>query len=538
MRRWSFLALLLVATECTGNDYSLGHGTGGATSGAGASGSVGQPTGQGASTAGLDAGGGSVFAGGSGARDSAGGANSGAGEPSIQGGTTLGSGGTSSGAPGEAGDRNSRGGNETGGSITNGEGGSAGQITLLPCEAPVTRTCLDVLPLTTLGAGGTEEPGSEPVQVEDLDAIFPHPSVVAFPNSILNAVNASGQIAGARVCRNGLVRAALFEDGVPRDLSEALGAEYSEAKQINDNGMVIGQFAYRFPSQEPRASLGFIWRDGVVTKLEELGTVSMVAVNEEGQVLIAKALEPGPNDPGCRLWDCGVRGLIWRDGVATDLGTLGGASTFPIAMNNHGVVIGRSQRAGAQAPNDGWYAFIWQDGAMTELSEPSIPFSEFLDMSNRDMWINDAGQIGFDAQLWEGDQPVTPNAPSHVSAQAFDHDRTFAGVSEVLWAGGEASSERPIVFKNGLTVPLWGNVQGREFFDGEVRSINHSGLIVGTGNTVTLASSRFDVHLVQLTSQAVVWSPDCYLGCCSEAAAGAGGQAGSMDSSAGGAGVN
>jgi hypothetical protein len=401
----------------------------------------------------------------------------------------------------------------------------------------VSRICLDVLPLTTFGAAGSAGEGNEAQPAGDLGALFRHASAVAFENSVLNAVNASGRIAGATACSSGQMRATLFEEGVPRDLSDALDAEYSEAMRINGEGTVIGEFAYRVPSMWTHGSFGFIWKGGVTTKLEELGAVSMVAINDQDQVLIAKALEPGPSDPSCRLFNCGARGLLWRDGVVTDLGTLGGASTIPVAMNNHGVVVGRSQREGAQGANARWYPFLWQEGVMTELSGPSTQFSPGI--SGDDMWIDDSGRIAFDGRIWEGGQPITPLAPFQVSAQAFNDADWFAGVAEIPWGSGEAWSYRPVVFKDGLTIPLWGNVGGKRFIDGEVHDMNPSGLIVGVGNTIVIGwdrkSSRWGDPFVRLvTSQAVVWSPDCYLGCCSEAPREGSGQGGAAGASAAG----
>jgi hypothetical protein len=376
----------------------------------------------------------------------------------------------------------------------------------------VTRICLDVLPLNTLGtsgAGGANDPG-EPVQTGP-GSLFPHPSAVVFENGVLNDLNASGQIAGAKLCSNGQTRAVRFEEGVPRDLTEALGAEYSEAKKINDSGVVIGEYAYRVSPGLFPIHFGFIWKGGVLTTLEELGAVSMVAINDQDQVLIAKALEPGPNDPDCRadsmssfvgdgrVGPCGVRGLLWRDGVVTDLGTLGGAFTLPTGLDDEGVVTGISQRAGAQGLNDGWFPFVWQNGVMTETDGS------------------------------------TPTSPPVEGPQVFDG----AGTVEMFWRSIDVTIARPVVFKDDLVVPLWGLVEGQELLDGEVRDMNASGLIIGIGRTVTIGRMRFghlwEPYLQIVSSQPVLWSPDCYLGCCSQAPAGAGG-AGAGGAGAGGGG--
>ena len=57
-----------------------------------------------------------------------------------------------------------------------------------------------------------------------------------------------------------------------------------------------------------------------------------------------------------------------------DLGTLGGASSYAVASNDRGAVIGRSQ-----VREDVWHAFVWQDGVMTDLGATFSP----MDINNR-----------------------------------------------------------------------------------------------------------------------------------------------------------
>ena len=57
-----------------------------------------------------------------------------------------------------------------------------------------------------------------------------------------------------------------------------------------------------------------------------------------------------------------------------DLGTLGGASSYALAGNDRGAVIGRSEVSA-----DVWHAFVWQDGTMTDLGGTFWP----NDINNR-----------------------------------------------------------------------------------------------------------------------------------------------------------
>src|SRR5439155_1015866 len=79
--------------------------------------------------------------------------------------------------------------------------------------------------------------------------------------------------------------------------------------------------------------------------------------------------------------------VLWRNGVATDLGTLGGLQSEALDIDNKGRVVGWAR----PVRSDGSYpltrhAFLWHNGAMTDLGplteEQSIAYA-----------INDSGQV-------------------------------------------------------------------------------------------------------------------------------------------------
>jgi probable HAF family extracellular repeat protein len=67
--------------------------------------------------------------------------------------------------------------------------------------------------------------------------------------------------------------------------------------------------------------------------------------------------------------------FLWRNGVMTDLGTLGGNSAAS-GINSQGQIVGNSE-----TPDGSAHAFLWEKGAMTDLGD-FTPFD-----------INAAGQI-------------------------------------------------------------------------------------------------------------------------------------------------
>ena len=84
----------------------------------------------------------------------------------------------------------------------------------------------------------------------------------------------------------------------------------------------------------------------------------------------------------------------------TDLGTLGGASSTACGVNDRGQVTGSSAIAGGQV-----HAFIWQNGAMTDLGTlPGRVFSGARFINNRGQVVGSSSPAGgppFEATLWE-----------------------------------------------------------------------------------------------------------------------------------------
>jgi len=123
-----------------------------------------------------------------------------------------------------------------------------------------------------------------------------------------------------------------------------------------------------------------------------------------------------------------------------DLGTLGGASSYAVAGNDRGAVIGRSEVSA-----DVWHAFVWQDGTMTDLGGTFWP----SDINNRGQIVGsrDDAPGGW---VWSGGR-FTP-AGALTSANVIN-DR-----GEVLGQGSadQNSSGGPALWSHGRTrdVPL------------------------------------------------------------------------------------
>jgi probable HAF family extracellular repeat protein len=97
--------------------------------------------------------------------------------------------------------------------------------------------------------------------------------------------------------------------------------------------------------------------------------IQCVGANEIGEVA------------GYRIGDSGYpQAAVIRQGVRTDLGTLGGQWSRAIAINNGGQILGLSQTASGESR-----PFLWSNGAMVALS--SLPSGATA------IAINDRGQV-------------------------------------------------------------------------------------------------------------------------------------------------
>ena len=334
-----------------------------------------------------------------------------------------------------------------GGSGAGSDGGGTGGATLT-CLTNISAYCIGVVPTVdgteTSAGGGQAEAGAS-------SGPFQHPTAIAFNNSKLNGINEHGQIVGARTCGNETRRALLLDAGNAYDLLDDIDAEYSEAIDINDNGLIIGHLVPRLAdvqrsaSKQPLELLGFVRRARETTVLNELGNVRMVAVNNSDRVLIDQY-----GDSACP--DCKLRSLIWQAGAITDAGE--------------------------------------SDLAAFELRRT-------------------------------GDAVNTVPGVSILSA-FVRNDGSMAGEYSYEWSSfHELITERPFVFMSGQLVPLWGVAHHQSIHDGHVNDWNTQGLLVGDGQTwVVQGNPRAEPEPTIDTNSVLLWSTDCYMGCCSPDAEG------------------
>jgi probable HAF family extracellular repeat protein len=194
-------------------------------------------------------------------------------------------------------------------------------------------------------------------------------------------INHSGQVVGISAIAGNQSSHAFLWDAVNgmQDLGTLPGESESEASGINDSGQVVGD-------STGLGALGraFLW--DATNGMQDLGTLpgdpfgEARGINNSGQVVGFSF--SGGDDRHAFLWDA-VHGM-------QNLGTLG-RSAFATGINSNGQVVGASERFDPIDNDFVYHAFVWQNGALSDLNDLILPGSGWsLSFASG---INSAGQI-------------------------------------------------------------------------------------------------------------------------------------------------
>jgi probable HAF family extracellular repeat protein len=189
------------------------------------------------------------------------------------------------------------------------------------------------------------------------------------------SVNARGEVAGSAQTSSGTRHAVRWQGTQTRDLGLLGQGDYSSARDINDQGDVVGE-ANLIRNGKPQA---FLWHAGKMELLPDLPGASFCsaqALNDRGAIA-----------GSCDLPSGTAHGVIWRNGSVEDLGTLGDkdAPSTALDINDQVEVVGTSEAEGKLV------AFLWERGKMIDLNKAIPPKSGWwLLVASR---INDKGEI-------------------------------------------------------------------------------------------------------------------------------------------------
>ena len=182
----------------------------------------------------------------------------------------------------------------------------------------------------------------------------------------------------------------LWHDGGMTALP-TLGGNNAQALGINNRGQIVGFAEQNSQSQGCKAPQvldiqAVIWgpKTGEIQILPPLlGDVSAwaIGINDSGQItgLSGDCFSPNFNAGG----GTPQHAVVWQNDGVTDIGTLGGSSIFPWAINSRGQVVGQ-----ASVPGDTTtHTFLWHKGVMRDLGV--VPG----DTLSAAFGLNDQGQV-------------------------------------------------------------------------------------------------------------------------------------------------
>jgi probable HAF family extracellular repeat protein len=224
--------------------------------------------------------------------------------------------------------------------------------------------------------------------------------------------------------------AAVWRDGRPAGLGALPGQNSSAIFEENGSGVGVGgsEDGLTDPFTKQTASVAVMFEHGKVMRLGALrGAFESLAQDIDNSGQIAGFSSSGVRDryacdlfgetPPCG-WATQVRAVIWRHGVISDLGTLGGPDAIVAAQNQEGEIAGTSytsDQLGATTSRLPQAPFLWRNGRMVNLGTLGGHYGQ----AN---WLNDRGEVvgqsnltgdaTFNAFLWNGRRMIdlTPHA--------------------------------------------------------------------------------------------------------------------------------
>jgi probable HAF family extracellular repeat protein/YD repeat-containing protein len=169
---------------------------------------------------------------------------------------------------------------------------------------------------------------------------------IAAPYSSPIGVNDRGDVIGNYSTNTGF----FWHAGKLTNLGFLPGAAYAYASAINASGAVAG---YSGASSSTGSwSHAYVWRDGKMTALPDLGSSGFADAINDGGTVAGTVYDASGN----------VLAAEWKDGKLTTLPGLGGSFSEAAKISDTGLVVGQSADASASD-----HAVVWENGKVVDL---------------------------------------------------------------------------------------------------------------------------------------------------------------------------
>jgi probable HAF family extracellular repeat protein len=247
-------------------------------------------------------------------------------------------------------------------------------------------------------------------------------------NGTANYINNHNQVAGLAenttldsTCPSSEYQAepVIWNKDVPQQLPTVSGDPDGAVNAINNQGVAVGGSG-DCATSGTFSLHALLWQNGSATNLGSLGGTlfsDAFNVNDRGVVVGSSDLAGDTN-----FWAfpfINNHAFLWRNGALTDLGTLpGDPSSFAFSINNMGQIVGQGSRA-----------IFWNDEELTDLNTlvPGPPFSQLYLLSAFD--INDRGEIVGEGLAINGDLHAYLAIPCDEGHGDVERCHTEAGLS-------------------------------------------------------------------------------------------------------------
>ena len=309
-------------------------------------------------------------------------------------------------------------------------------------------------------------------------------------NSIPVAINEAGQVIGRSLVANNInYHAFVWKEGAGMTHLTPVGAYSSDAVAINEAGQVIGNFQ----AMDDGRGHAFVWKEGAgMTRLTPDGayTSRAYAINKAGQVIVSASLV---DDNGIAF----VHAFVGDSTGMTDLKTLGGRNSVPVAINDAGHVIGWSDTVAGDR-----HAFVWKDGAMTDLDTFSGRSTSYPVAINEKGQVTGYALVGgvYHAFVWDstGMTDLKTLGGNYTQPVAINEEGQIAGTSTLL-----TGNWRAFVWEDGTMTDL----QTLGGTSSSALAINDKGQVIGSLLQADNTSHAFLATPVTNTSIIILGEP-------------------------------